>query len=76
MTDLQRAYLDRAARALTSARLNVDAGDGEAATNRAYYACFYVVQAGAGRGGGDAEDPRRDAPAFRGPVHRDGGGVP
>ncbi|WP_420456763.1 HEPN domain-containing protein [Rubrivirga sp.] len=45
MTDLQRAYLDRAERALASARLNVDAGDGEAATNRAYYACFYVVQA-------------------------------
>ena len=45
MTDLQRALLAKAGRALTTARRNLDHGDAEAATNRAYYACFYVAQA-------------------------------
>lgn len=62
MTDLQRAYLDRADRALASARRNVEAEDGEAAVNRAYYACFYVAQAALG---GHGEEPKTHAGTHR-----------
>ena len=45
MSGRQRNLLRRAERALRTARLNLDDGDPEAATNRAYYACFYLAQA-------------------------------
>ena len=45
MTDLPRAFLDKASRALGAARRAVDADDAETAVNRAYYACFYAAQA-------------------------------
>jgi uncharacterized protein (UPF0332 family) len=62
MTDLQRAYLDRAERALAAAQHAVGHGDGEAAVNRAYYACFYVAQAAlVGRG----EEPKTHAGTHR-----------
>jgi len=38
-------YLDRALQAATSAQPNYDAGDFNAAANRAYYAPFYAVLA-------------------------------
>ena len=45
MTALQDGYVAKADRALASARRTLDDGDPEAAVNRAYYACFYLVQA-------------------------------
>ena len=45
MTDRQRGLLEQAERALRTARLVLDDGDAGAATNRAYYACFYLAQA-------------------------------
>lgn len=36
MTELQQAYLDRADRALASARRAIEFGDGETAVNRGY----------------------------------------
>ena len=45
MTDHQGAYLDRAGRALASARRGVELADGDLVANRAYYACFYAAQA-------------------------------
>ena len=45
MTPLQRALVEKADRALEAARANLDRDDAETATNRAYYACFYVAQA-------------------------------
>ena len=45
MTAHQQALLAKAARALQAARLALTADDAETATNRAYYACFYVAQA-------------------------------
>lgn len=45
MTTLQQALLDKAGRALEAARASLDRDDAETATNRAYYACFYVAQA-------------------------------
>lgn len=45
MTDLTRAYLGKAERALEAARRSIEADDAETAGNRAYYACFYVAQA-------------------------------
>lgn len=45
MTETQRHLLDRADRALQTARLALDDGDGDATANRAYYACFYLAQA-------------------------------
>ena len=62
MTDLQKAYLDRATRALASARLDVEAEDGDAATNRAYYACFYVAQAALA---GESETPKTHSGTHR-----------
>lgn len=38
-------YLDRALQAANSAQRNYDAGDVNAAANRAYYAAFYAVLA-------------------------------
>ena len=62
MTDLQQAYVDRADRALQSARRNLGEGDALVAINRAYYACFYLALAAlAGRG----ETPRTHAGAHR-----------
>ncbi len=40
---LPHAYLDRAWRALDSARVLIRVDDAEAAINRAYYACFYAA---------------------------------
>lgn len=53
MTDEQQRFVDRADRALASARLLLDAGDVEAAVNRAYYATFNMALA-ALRGVGEA----------------------
>ena len=44
MSPLQVALVDKAERALATAR-QVMGEDPEAAVNRAYYACFYVAQA-------------------------------
>lgn len=62
MTDLQQAYLGRAERALAAARRAVEAGDGETAANRAYYACFYVALAALA---GVGEEPRSHSGAHR-----------
>lgn len=62
MTSIQRAYLDRAGRALQAARRSVEAGDGETAANRAYYACFYVAQAALV---GVGEEPKTHAGTHR-----------
>ncbi len=40
-----RYWLDKADRALASARLEHAQGNHDFAMNRAYYACFYVVSA-------------------------------
>ena len=53
MTDFQTALLDKARRALDAAAVALDHDDVETATNRAYYACFYVAQAAL-----DAHDER------------------
>ncbi|WP_420456906.1 HEPN domain-containing protein [Rubrivirga sp.] len=45
MTDQQTRLVEKARRALSTARLVLDDGDVEGALNRAYYACFYVAQA-------------------------------
>jgi uncharacterized protein (UPF0332 family) len=45
MTESQKALLDRSKRALKSAGLLLDHGDGPAAVNRAYYAAFWSAQA-------------------------------
>ena len=45
MTPKQTAFVRRAERALATAHVTLDAGDAEAAVNRAYYACFYLAQA-------------------------------
>jgi uncharacterized protein (UPF0332 family) len=62
MTDLQRAYLDRADRALEAARHGVELGDGELVVNRAYYAYFYVAQAALV---GQGEEPKTHAGTHR-----------
>lgn len=62
MMELQRAYLERADRALQAARRGLDAGDGETATNRAYYACFYMAQAALV---GVGEEPKTHAGTHR-----------
>ena len=54
----QQALLDRVRRALQTARLVLDDGDGPAAVNRAYYTAFWTAQA-ALRGVG--ETPRTHA---------------
>ena len=45
MTDRQAALLQKADRALETARLALDDGDAEGSVSRAYYACFYVALA-------------------------------
>ena len=45
MTPKQTALVRRAERALATAHVTLDAEDAEAATNWAYYACFYLAQA-------------------------------
>lgn len=45
MTPLQEALVEKAGRALASAKRLLDDDDVDGATNRAYYACFYVAQA-------------------------------
>ncbi len=45
MTPRQEALIEKADRALTSARRLLDHEDVDGATNRAYYACFYLAQA-------------------------------
>jgi uncharacterized protein (UPF0332 family) len=50
--------LDKADRALSSARLLLDAGDTDGATNRAYYAMFDAATAAVQKlGGGDLRNP-------------------
>ncbi|WP_420456766.1 HEPN domain-containing protein [Rubrivirga sp.] len=62
MTEHQRAFFERAAGALQTARRNLDAGDANASVNRAYRACFYAATAALL---GDAE---RSVAAVRGAV--------
>ncbi len=45
MTPQQATLIGHAQRALRTGRLALDDGDAVGATNRAYYACFYVAQA-------------------------------
>ena len=45
MTERQQTLVEQAERALRTARLVLEDGDANAATNRAYYACFYLAQA-------------------------------
>ncbi len=45
MTPEQELLRAKATRALESARVNISRGDAETATNRAYYAAFYMASA-------------------------------
>lgn len=45
MTPRQRAYFDKARRALSTAQFSLKHGDVEAAVSRAYYAAFYAAAA-------------------------------
>ena len=45
MTQGQATLIHQAERALRTARLALDDGDGGGAVNRAYYACFYLARA-------------------------------
>lgn len=45
MMIVQEALLQKAHRALASAKRLLEHGDLDGATNRAYYACFYLAQA-------------------------------
>ena len=62
MNALQRAYVERADRALDDARYLLDRGSALAAVNRAYYACFYVAQAALV---GEGEEPKTHAGTHR-----------
>ncbi len=51
-------FLDKAARAAASARLLLNAGDGDGACNRAYYAMFDAARAALLTSAGDASEAR------------------
>ncbi len=55
MMKLQGALVEKGLRALGSARRALEAGDAEAAANRAYYACFNLARAALA---GEGEQPK------------------
>ena len=62
MSEHQRALLEKSATALQTANRNLDAGDADAATNRAYYACYYAASAALL---GEGDRPRTHAGTHR-----------
>ena len=55
MTALQQALIQKAERALASARRALDDEDAELVANRAYYACFHAARAALA---GEGEEPK------------------